>query len=122
MDQHALDVLTARLQALGYRGTSQQVIDLIIKAEDNTKERLVLAHRRQYPLITAFVEHARKRAMVLLKADFDAVRYIRATGDRAVRLTTLDIEKETQNALVVKCVFTRDGTVVKVRAVRCLAQ
>lgn len=122
MDQHALDVLTARLQALGYRGTSQQVIDLIIKAEDNTKERLVLAHRRQYPLITAFVEHARKRAMVLLKAEFDAVKYIRATPDRAVRLTSIEIQEGTQHALVVKGIFTRDGVMVTTRTVRCAAQ
>lgn len=122
MDQHALDVLTSRLKALGYRGSSSQILDLIVKAEDNTKERMVLLQRRKYPLFAAFIEHARKRAMVLLATEHNAVRYIRATNDAAVRLTVIEILQEAENALVLRCIFTRDTTMVKARTIHCLAQ
>lgn len=124
MDTTALAVLTARLTGMGYRGNDEKLIKLITLAEQETKERLFMAHWSKFPMLRSFFEHAHKHGMLFIAADpfgRATAQYARASSDHNVmRLTQFEVRDIGRpGACIVKAIFTRKGEVVKVRNLTC---
>lgn len=127
MDNTALAALTARLKGMGYRGNDEQLVKLIVLAEQETKERLFLSFWSKFPVLRHFFDHAHKHDMFFIAADptgAAAAKYVRASRDnKALRLTHFEVrDVGGHDHVLVKAIFTRKDKIVKVRNLMCPAK